>query len=214
MIINEIPLVLHTMDKYSKYWNIWWHFFNKHCSHRNIVFLSEEMAPDFTDKVTHIKTGEGQWGERLLRGLSNVNSELIFYSQEDFWPIKDFPFNQDSVNIFENEQLDCLRISWPYRDYQLTQVADDLYRYNQHSPYTLSHQFSLWKKPFLQKYILPNENPWENEVFGTKRMNENPHKIYFISNSWYNETVHFGKLRGSGLDMLNQNNIEIGKDMI
>ena len=209
MILNDVPLVLHTMDKYSKFWNIWWHFFNKHCSHKNIIFLSEEKPPDFVSEVTHIKTGEGEWGQRLLNGLSTIKSELIFYSQEDFWPIESFPFDQKSIDMFETEQLDCLRISWPYGEYQLTDLGGDIYRYNQNSPYTLSHQFSLWKKSFFEKHVLPGENPWENESSGTKRINENPHKIYFKPNSWYNETVHFCKLRESGINMLIQDNLKL-----
>ena len=130
-ILNEIPVVLHTMDKYSEYWNTWWHFFTKHCFHKNIIFLSEEKTPDFADKIINIKTGRGEWGERLLKGLSMIESELIFYSQEDFWPIEEFPFDQKSIDMFEIENLDCLRISWPCGDYQLTKVREDIYKYNQ-----------------------------------------------------------------------------------
>ena len=52
-------------------------------------FLSEEKEPSFVSKVTHIKTGNGEWGSRLLKGFESIDSQLIIYMQEDFWPKKD-----------------------------------------------------------------------------------------------------------------------------
>ena len=85
MKINEIPIILHSMDSYSKFWNPWYHLFNLHCkNHGPIIFLSEEKEPDFVNDVTHIKTGKGEWGERLLIALEQIESELVFLYARGF----------------------------------------------------------------------------------------------------------------------------------
>jgi hypothetical protein len=156
--INKIPIVLHTMDSYSQYWNPWYTLFKKHVrNHGPIYFMSEELVPDFVDDIIHIKTGKGQWGERLLNGLEKIDDDLIFYMQEDFWAIKDITLNHNIIDDFVNYDMDALRISFLSQHYSLKYITNKLYKFNQKSDYTMTHQFGLWKKSFFQKYILPHD---------------------------------------------------------
>ena len=69
------------MDSYSKYWNPWYFLFKKHCkNHGPIYFLSEDKEPDFISEVIHFKTGKGEWGERLLSSLNQIEDDLVFES--------------------------------------------------------------------------------------------------------------------------------------
>lgn len=208
MDIDNIPIILHTCDKYEQYWNYWWHFTKKYCKHNNIIFATENISPSFSKHVKVIKTGSGQWGERLINILSNIDLEYIFYMQEDFWPIKEFPYTQKIIDRFLKDDLDCWRICENSVFYNLTNVEENIYKYNQNSLYTLSHQFSLWKKSFLSQYLLPNETPWENETYGSNRMNNNSHhKIYFQEHQWYVASVSKGLINQAGRKLLVSENI-------
>lgn len=201
--INQIPIVLHTMDSYSHYWNPWYALFKKHVkNHGPIYFMSEELEPDFVDDVIHIKTGKGEWGKRLLNGLEKINHDLIFYMQEDFWAINDISLNQNIIDDFLQYNMDSLRISFLSKHYSLKHISEKLYKFNQNSNYTMTHQFGLWKKSFFQKYILPHETPWQNEILGSQRINKHKHNIYIIKNEWYVPTVRKGKITDEGIKIL------------
>lgn len=199
MKINEIPVILHSMDSYSKFWNPWYHLFNLHCkNHGPIIFLSEEKEPDFVNDVTHIKTGEGEWGKRLLIALEQIESELVFYMQEDFWCIKDFELTDNILEMFEEYKMDQLHIKENINLIKTIKIKDNLLKFAQDSEYTQNHQFGLWKKSKLKDNVLPNENPWENEINGSIRLNKNPHNIYLLDYHWYISVCRRGQLMERG----------------
>jgi hypothetical protein len=210
MKLKDIPIILHTMDSYDRYWDYWWYFTNKYCQHKNIIFASESLDPTFKDNVKQFKTGKGQWGERLLKILSNIDTNYIFYMQEDFWPISDFPYTQEIIDKVINEKINCWRISEDSSFYSLDEIEPNIFKYQQNSSYTLSHQFSLWEVSFLKKYIEPQETPWDNEAQGSTRMNneEVEHKIYFQKNYWYRAVVRQGKLEPVGKELLTSENLK------
>jgi hypothetical protein len=199
MKINEIPVILHSMDSYSKFWNPWYHLFNLHCkNHGPIIFLSEEKEPDFVNDVTHIKTGKGEWGERLLIALEQIESELVFYMQEDFWCIKDFELKDNILEMFEEYKMDQLHIKENINLIKTIKIKDNLLKFAQDSEYTQNHQFGLWRKSKLKDNVLPNENPWENEINGSIRLNKNPHNIYLLDYHWYISVCRRGQLMERG----------------
>jgi len=199
MKINEIPVILHSMDSYSRFWNPWYHLFNLHCkNHGPIIFLSEEKEPDFIDDVTHIKTGAGEWGERLLRALKQIDSELVFYMQEDFWCVNDYELTDQLLEMFEKYGMDQLHIKENTHLISTKKIEDNLYRFEQNSEYTQNHQFGLWRKDKLIENVLPHENPWRNEVDGSKRLNEKPHNVYLLDFHWYVSVCRRGELMERG----------------
>jgi len=199
MKINEIPVILHSMDSYSKFWNPWYHLFNLHCkNHGPIIFLSEEKEPDFVNDVTHIKTGEGEWGKRLLIALEQIESELVFYMQEDFWCVKDFELKDNILEMFEEYKMDQLHIKENINLIKTIKIKDNLLKFTQDSEYTQNHQFGLWRKNKLKDNVLPNENPWENEINGSIRLNKNPHNIYLLDYHWYISVCRRGEIMPRG----------------
>jgi hypothetical protein len=199
MKINEIPVILHSMDSYSKFWNPWYHLFNLHCkNHGPIIFLSEEKEPDFVNDVIHIKTGKGEWGKRLLMALEQIESELVFYMQEDFWCIKDFELTDNILEMFEEYKMDQLHIKENINLIKTIKIKDNLLKFAQDSEYTQNHQFGLWRKNKLKDNVLPNENPWENEINGSIRLNKNPHNIYLLDYHWYISVCRRGQLMERG----------------
>ena len=207
--INEVPIVLHTMDSYSPYWDNWFFLFTKHCkNHGPILFLSEVKEPSFVSKVTHIKTGNGEWGARLLKGFESINSELIIYMQEDFWVKKDLTLTDDLLTLFYEKKMQCLKINNISHLIKFDVIDGDLCKIKQNSQYSLSHQFGIWDLDFFKKFILPHENPWVNELSGSLRVNKEPHNIYQINNEWYEKVCSRGILNIHGKKMLEIYNLE------
>jgi hypothetical protein len=203
MKINEIPIILHSMDSYSKFWNPWYHLFNLHCkNHGPIIFLSEEKEPDFVNDVTHIKTGGGEWGERLLTALEQIESELVFYMQEDFWCVKDFELKDNILEMFEEHKMDQLHIKENINLIKTIKIKNNLLKFAQDSEYTQNHQFGLWRKNKLKDNILPNENPWENETNGSIRLNKNPHNVYLLDYHWYVSVCRRGEIMPRGQEII------------
>jgi hypothetical protein len=199
MKINEIPVILHSMDSYSRFWNPWYQLFNLHCkNHGPIIFLSEEKEPDFIDDVTHIKTGAGEWGERLLRALNQIDGELVFYMQEDFWCVNDYELTDELLDLFIQYNMDQLHVKEKSHLVSLSQIKNNLYKFNQNSDYTQNHQFGLWKKNKLIENIFPHENPWKNEVDGSKRLNQKQHNVYLLDLHWYITVCRRGQLMDRG----------------
>ena len=169
--INTIPIVLHTMDSYSAYWDNWFKLFKKHVkNHGTIYFLTED--------------------------------------KEDFWAIKDITLEDNFLELFKNYKMDCLKICLNSELISISPITKDLYKYDRHSPYSISHQFALWDKQYFMSNIKPNESPWENEVYGSNRIKETGHNIYYIDNYWYQPVCSRGKLQPIGYDILGTHNLE------
>lgn len=197
-----IPIVLHTCDSYKKYWNTWYYYMDKYVKKPyKQYFLSEEDAPDFIEHVTHIKTGKGEWGKRLLNGLAQIPEEHIFYMQEDFWPKQHMDLSP-FFPLFQEYNMDALRITEKSYLYNLNHVKDKLYRFTQNAPYLMTHQFSLWNKKYFMKYIGADDSPWMNEIRQSGFIGQTLHAIYLIDEFWYNATVRGGILGDIGEKMV------------
>ena len=116
--------------------------------------------------------------------------------------------DEDLIQKFNDYNMDQLHIKEILRDYcSVTQIKDDLYRFNQLSDYTHNHQFGLWKKNKLIENVLPEENPWQNELYGTRRLNKKNHNVYIIDKSWYTTVARKGMLMERGKELLKKHNL-------
>lgn len=201
---SVIPVILHTCDKYKQFWNPWFFYFKKYVKAPfKVYFLCEEQEPDFMEEVTVIKTGTGEWGERLIKGLNLIPESYIYYMQEDFWPCKSIDLSI-YLESFINYKMDALRITTDTYLITLENVKDnsDLFKFSQNSGYLMNHQFSLWDKEFFMRFINPKDNPWKNELEQSKIISGLQHSIYMIKYPWYNAVVRSGRLQPLGQKML------------
>jgi len=200
----HIPIVLHTCDSYKRFWNPWFYYCKKFLQGPyKIYFLCEEEEPEFHTDVICIKTGKGEWGERLLKGLHAIPENYIYYMQEDFWPCK--PMDLSTFpSLFVNYGMDALRIDCNSYLYSLDSVSakNPLYKFRQGSQYLMTHQFSLWNKEFFMTNINPSHTPWSSELEQSRIMAMKPHSIYLYEEKWYNPVVKKGVLQPVGEKMI------------
>ncbi len=134
-----------------------------------------------------MKSGYGEWTDRLKLVLDQIDEECIIFIQEDMWFSKKMPeyvlepiinyvtsnelklVKLHSIDVYKTEQLEV-----DFNGYKLSRVIKN------ESDFLMSHQISIWNKKFLYAQLKNNEHPWRNERRGTKRLKKVKDEIYQI----------------------------------
>ena len=188
--MNQIALIVHTCDRYQLLYKGFEYFFKKYFPYWEVpisyYFLTEEVDHP-TTIFTNIKTGKGEWSDRLLNALEQIPEEYVIYFQEDMWLTK--PVDSDTVkqilDFVIKEQTDLFKLSSnsvyktnPAGKY-INGLAVTLLD-NVRSKYLMSHQVTVWNKLFLMGQLRFREHPWRNERKGTERLKVLNPEIYHI----------------------------------
>jgi len=213
-MFKDLAIIIHTCDKYEFVWEGWYKTFKKHWDFDlgiDIYFTNEEKDVSF-DGLKQLKTGKGEWSDRLRTALNSISHKHTLYWQEDMWMKK-------SLNNFPIYYNDFIKYDMDYLMFMCEQNienkyfiydkngSDDKYLKNDivNTKWVVNHQPAIWKKEFFLEYLQHSENPWINEIEGTKRAKEN-HKTKEINsynvnelNKWYLSVVKKGKFRDSGI---------------
>ncbi|MEO7801602.1 MAG: hypothetical protein ABIR81_06370 [Ginsengibacter sp.] len=194
--MNNVALLVHACDRYKFLYPGFAFFFKKYWDFTipcNYYFATEE-ADVGVDHFKNIKSGKGQWSDRLRKLLiKNITEDYVLYFQEDMWlkSVVDADFFKELFIITQSEnwQLVKLHSSNVYQTTATQQYIQGLnvtVLNNKLSGYLMSHQVTLWHKPFLIEQLYKNEHPWRNERRGTKRLKKlDPviqHIDYFADN--------------------------------
>jgi len=187
--MNEIALIIHTCDRYQLLYRGFEYFFKKNWPYHlpiKYYFLTEEIDYQ-SDVFTNIKTGKGEWSDRLLNGLNQIPEQYIIYFQEDMWLSR--PVDPETLEkIFEfalYKEISLLKLS-SNSVYQTNSTGNYINGLSistvntRFSDYLMSHQVSIWNKAFFAAQLVYKEHPWRNEREGTKRLRELKPKIYHM----------------------------------
>lgn len=202
-------LILHTCDDYQFLWDGWYHYFTKYWNHDvDIYFVNEEVNVDYPG-IKQLKTGKGEWSDRLIYALDRIPNEIVMYMQEDFWAIKKLPYLKGYLQLFQKIDADCLRVHGSLLNRKFYHTEDvglgkNVLKFQNTSPYLMSHQFGIWKNRSLKACLEPNESPWVNEKRATKRLRNMNLSIYGINNEWYEAVCRKGKLTERGVMLINK----------
>ena len=188
--MDEIALIVHACDRYQLLYQGFEYFFKRNWPFYEVdikyYFLTEE-ADYQSDLFTNIKTGKGEWSDRLLNGLNQIPQTYIIYFQEDMWLSR--PVVAETVTkiikfaLANNVSLFKLSSNDVYHTTSTGNYIDGLsvsVLNNKESKFLMSHQVSVWKKSFLVDQLQYKEHPWRNEREGTKRLRALNPKIYHI----------------------------------
>jgi len=195
MTNNKIAVIVHACDRYELLFKGFEYFFSKYWDFEipvNYYFATEEKSVDISH-FKNIKSGKGEWTNRLSNLLDQIDEEYVLYFQEDMWLSKAVD-EEVFTKLFDL----VLTNKWPLVKLNSSPVfktsSTDLFikgfnvslLNNKESDFLMSHQVSLWNKAFLKQQLVPNEHPWRNERKGTKRLRKlNPeifHVDYFAEN--------------------------------
>lgn len=218
----SIALLVHSGDNNRWVWPYWYHYWKKNMRGDGLIktyFASENVNPGF-EGVECIQTGGPYaWGKTLRLALEKVEEDHVWFGHEDYFitepvlptllmSLHDMVV-RGNIMILKccGEWMGYTNPQWPpvpERGWPPSKDDFPLWRYNNDSPYLVSHQASIWNKRFLFESVLLNESPWQHEINGTERMRKHNARIY----AWrgplpvpYTETVTQGHKR-PGADKL------------
>jgi hypothetical protein len=189
MIRNQVALVVHTSDRYRLLYQGFVYFFNKYWDWKipfNYYFATEEIHVDLQG-FKNIKSGKGEWTDRLRNLLDQIDEEYVIYFQEDMWlnkPVSEAFFTELADLTIRNDwkqvKLNSSDVFKTANTSQFIQGFNVARIDNKVSKYLMSHQVTLWNKQFLKAQLIPSENPWRNERRGTARLKKLDPPIYHI----------------------------------
>lgn len=194
---NDFALLVHSCDRYELLYNGFQYFFNKYWDYTvpcSYYFATEEKEIVF-DKFVNIRSGKGEWSDRLRNLLESIPENYIIYFQEDMWLNK-------GINADFFRQLFDITTSNNWKQIKLH--SSDVYQTNKtdlfikgfniakldnkYSGFLMSHQITLWDKRFLISQLKTKEHPWRNERLATKRLRKINPEIFHID--YFSENEH------------------------
>jgi hypothetical protein len=189
MTKNNVALVVHSCDRYQLLFAGFEYFFKENWDFEipfSYYFATELLEADIPG-FQNIKSGKGEWSDRLHRILDQIDEEYILYLQEDMWLNKpvDKEFFSTLVNLTmqqkwmqvklnSSEVFKTEKTNFWIKGFNVARLN------NSQSQYLMSHQITLWNKDFLKAQLKPGEHPWRNERRGTKRLRKLNPEIYHI----------------------------------
>lgn len=200
---RSIAMVIMSCDSFSDLWD-------------GHVKLLEEMWPDrnmktyiVTDKksekkyknVTIISCEESSvWSDRLRFALERIEEQLIFFSLDDYFPIKkvnNMLIDRD-INIMKEYDISYLRLFLRPKCKASSKIVGhpNFYWIDTNEKYSVNLYCGIWKKELLLAVIDEQLNPWQFEVKLTKKVNALSAKCAMSNNGEYVilDVVRKGKL--------------------
>lgn len=185
-----LSVLVHTFDRYRHLWQGCLDAWQQHSEYTGAFYLGTDIETDFKHDYIGkniLLSGHGEWSDRLIRLLGQVNTTHVLYCQEDHWPHGELPIQKAISCLLERPNLLRLQIAPVNQFYSLYGSELPLF-FHPSSKYLVSHQPSIWKKEFLISCLQSGETPWVNEYEGTKRLKNSPEirdRIAIYPYDWY-----------------------------
>ncbi|WP_311951278.1 hypothetical protein [Mucilaginibacter terrae] len=187
---SNVALLVHTCDRYQFLYEGFGYFFNKYWdfdTNCQLYFATEDLKIEIPN-FTNIRSGTGEWADRLRYLLKEVITEkYVIYFQEDMWlnkPVSANFFNQLFAMVnqrgLKQVKLTSAGIYQTHNTSTFIEGFNLALLNNQASGYLMSHQVTLWDREFLVAQLHKGEHPWRNERKGTKRLKKLNPEIYQI----------------------------------
>ena len=173
--MKDLAVVLITCDKYSFLWDTWYHNFSKYwiidCP---VYFLTETRRVDYPG-VTQIWYNEpdvNKWTKRVKKCIKQIPENDLFVILDDHIFRKEIDrIFRGVYSLFKKLKADAIRINRvPDRTKAKATthliMGDPVYKLTRTSMYIISYTPNLWKKSFLLKCLMGNNDPWQSELLG------------------------------------------------
>ncbi len=131
------------------------------------------------------------WSECLFKCLSMIETDSVIYLQDDYFlkaPV-DVDLVTEFAEIMAHEGYSHIGLTpfassgpWKTTKHSLLREVD------QKASYRISMQAALWKNDRLRFYLRKHENPWQFEVWGTKRAHRIKDSFYSVNREIFTES--------------------------
>ena len=180
--------LMHTCEEYSFLWRGFYHYWYKN-------------MPDYP--IFQVTNRKGQaWSDGLANALSKLNTQWVFYIQDDMWVHTPVDLNQRLAYLTVVDNVKRMTIAPNSKHYTLDAGG----YWEQGSHYLNTHQAGIWDKDLLLWLVDGfKENPWENELQGTERLRkfDVTKKLLLSPTEWYHHVCNKGVLNNKGIELQN-----------
>lgn len=210
----DISLLVHTCDNYFKFWPgmLFSLDFNWDFEKIPVYWASEEISIHETkfqcrgldykpnSNIKQIftgKTNKDGFSTRLINALNKIQNKWVIYIQEDMWLLSQIPNNVFSELILfaDIKNVDSIKIHTKlnyYDNYNLETTNHfinniRIQKYSQGDNFLHSHNATIWNREYLLSNLVENEDPWVNEMNGSKRMSSSQHNHFHYNIHWYSQ---------------------------
>lgn len=170
-------ILITTSDAYVQLTRGFAYQWNKYCGLPLTLIWRNIMPPPLPENITllHSPARWHDWSGSLSGALESISDEFILLGLEDFWlsGYADLTALGEAAAYLADHD-DVMRIdltedrrAFPHltRDGYLQAIIDP-----SAVQYLCSSQFSLWRRSFLQRALIPGELPPHFEVEGSRRV--------------------------------------------
>lgn len=205
----SLAVVINTTDKYSHIWDAWYYHFCKHWRHDfPVYFLNEKKDITYPFKQIKVDIPEKHlWTKKLRESVKQIPEDDLFILLEDLLFTDSFEKGEFEYiyQCFLIGCLDAMRIQ-PKSKYTTIHETKlpKISKLDQHSDYLIAHTPNIWKKEFLLECIKVDEDPWSNEINGTKRIQGKGYNIFHYRKDWFVNVLRHGKAVSKYKHMLDE----------
>lgn len=188
----NVSVLIGSCDAYSPLWKNFDILFRRYWKLQTKNILVSETLTFENDLYRTILPGKLEWGQRMLLGLDEIDTEYTVFLLDDYYLTESFTleFIEEHIKILEsyNAQKIMMDIDYGAPVYSLEHLEEDLYKFKIESDYLNSVQPSIWKTDYLKQVMKPHYSPWQFELDGnafTKTLNPTillkarPEHMYF-----------------------------------
>jgi hypothetical protein len=217
------PIFLSSSDAYSDVWELFFMLFKKYWpEYTGTIYFNTQQKEIKVDGLNIIctKLGHlGSFGKEMRTCLDRIDSEDVMLMLIDF--IFMDKVNDDKIRdyfyFYKNHNLDTLNFKYYRSINQYDTEHSDLIMVTPPAPHEyFNYQIAFWKKSVLYEMVLPHENPWTSEWYGTQRAEKMSIKQALVKGPVgspinYDESgcLSRGKWHPVAVNFLNKNKITI-----
>jgi hypothetical protein len=210
----DVSLLIQTCDNYKRYWpgmlfslDFNWDFSkipvywaSEEVNIHEIKFQSRGLEYKPNNQIRQILTGrtdKNGFSTRMRIALEKIPSKWVIYLQEDMWLLSapSADVLSELLLFAEINQANSIKIHTKlhyYESYILepTQFmirGNRILKYSQTENYLHSHNATIWNREYLLDNLKDGEDPWTNEIEGSKRMSSKPHNHFHYNLHWYSQ---------------------------
>lgn len=175
--MDNCTVFVSSADSYSDLWEIFFDLFKKYWPEYDgeiVLNTQEKMYNHEGLNIRCTKVGKLKgFGATYRAGLDTIRTDnvLIFMIDYIFMSKVDHQKMVDYYNYFVDNKIDNLCLyKAPFTSFKKTLRDDLLIPLHPYPVSTLfGYQVGFWKKSILYQMMLPHEDPWMSEWYGSKR---------------------------------------------
>jgi uncharacterized protein YcfL len=210
----DLSLVVHTCDNYFKFWpgmiyslEFYWDFqkipvfwASEDIDIREVQFDCRGRKYIPNKHISPILTGKTDkfgFSTRLRLALEKIPSKWVLYIQEDMWLKSELSTDKLSkiIEILEKNSAQAMKIHNKlhyYSAYNLESTPlfienSRILKYSSGENFLFTHNATIWNREYLLKHNRDGEDPWTNEIEGSKRMSSEEHLHFHYNYYWYSQ---------------------------